>query len=268
MSYHTSTPTHKRGMSPKQLKVIQNDPVYVGALKKQMQQQDFMKNQKAQEEANVKLHTDASPMLDIQSTNTIVDPCLPSPLIFSRQNWKKYLKVKLKKIWGLFMTHAVDPIRVYNFLKKKKLPNTGFSTEAEIRRTVVELFKKFHQDFLNGNTKNISQYASEVLLKEVTAEIQKRPKINVDIQWDGEISNIKKMSYRMIIVPPPINRNYVQIVYAITSHQTHKLIDKKTKEVVGGNTIPETLTVYWGFEKRLEKPNSKWILVERLSIEQ
>jgi len=68
-----------------------------------------------------------------------------------------------------------------------------------------------------------------------------------------------------ITLPSPFSRNYLQVVYAITSQQKHTLTDKTTKEVVGGSKAPETLTVYWGFEKHLENPDSPWILVDRLT---
>jgi len=222
----------------------------------------LLKTKKAQDEACAKPKDNN--LMQITSTNQIVQPNLPTaPLPISSFQFYKNLA---RRVFNHINTVVVQPIRVRNYLRKKKFEKKGISN-FETRTMAEDIFIKYHNDFLIGKIDKMREYCSESLLKQVTQELQKRPKMpTVDVLWECKILHTKIISYNLVTLPSPISLDFVQIVFSIKSEQNHKIIEKNSQKEVGGSKVPEVVTVYWGFEKQITKPDCKWILVEKLTI--
>jgi len=135
-----------------------------------------------------------------------------------------------------------------------------------IKANSEELYIKYHQDHLAGKVEDIQAYCSEQLTSEAIKEVEKRPKVfTIEVKWDCKIQSSKILSMRVISVPAPISKDFVQVTYQFSTEEGYTLRDK-TKDEILQKKEPEAVTNYFGFEKAIEA-NSKWIVVEKLKPE-
>eukprot|EP01124_Arcella_intermedia_P021079 TRINITY_DN2890_c0_g1_i1.p1 TRINITY_DN2890_c0_g1~~TRINITY_DN2890_c0_g1_i1.p1 ORF type:complete len:301 (-),score=58.79 TRINITY_DN2890_c0_g1_i1:21-923(-) len=239
---------------------LQNDPRIKGLMKKHEAHEAFLKDTKAQQEEGRKIKDEAGLFL-LPTTNKIVDPGLIPKKRLSLFSYAGIVEVG-KRTLGTLQTFAIHPIRMRNLATKKKFSLKGCS-RAEIKGMVQEYFMKFHKDTFEGDVQSLSRYTGDKLYKEITGDIARLKTKTLDIKWECQIYHMKIRSFRTITAPPPISGEFVQVVYTIVSAQTHEIVDKRTREVKTPKGDPTWVISHWGFEKRLDLPDSKWLLIER-----
>jgi len=251
-----------RQVTEKQIEAWKKSPVYQGMLKAQAQRIEFAKNREANPEEFSSPPLTNRP-IQFLSTNKIMEPNLPKPLphMSDRQFWL----TPLKKLWNSLNTNIFHYVRLRNMLTRKKLPKKDYTGKI-MRANAEDLYLRYHKDFLAGKSENLASYCSELLTSESLKEIGKRPKVyTLEIKWDCEIKKLNLLSLRVVSIPSPISKDFVQLSYQFITKQGHSLVDRKTEQVVQQKE-PETVEHYFGIEKSVE-PNSKWILVEKYKPE-
>lgn len=262
VSYHSSNYLCKksqfRQFTPKQMEAFKNSPAYQGMLKVQNQRMEYAKTLQEEPGSEIKNR----PMTFI-STNKMLDPNIPKPPppMSDIQFWI----TPLKSLFSFINTNVIHFVRLRNLLSKKKIPKNDYTGKI-MKSNAEALYMRYHQDHLSGKVEDLITYCSEQLASEVIKEVEKRPKVfTIDVKWDCEIKSIKLLSMRVMSVPAPISKDFVQVTYRFITEQGYTLRDKKTEEIVKKKD-PEPVTNYFGFERALEE-NSHWIIVEKLKSE-
>jgi len=254
--YHTTGVQEKQ--TEKQKNILQNDPYYQGQLKKQKMKETLQKDTKLQQEQGVTLQSDMVSQFHIFCTEKIQDPSLPPlsrPSVLTLAFWKE----TIIRVVGLARTLIIDPYRFANFIHKNKLPKIR---RVKINGMAKTLYVRFNQDL--AAMKSHKNYVGENLLQEVKLELQKRGNNpHVEFKWNSSNLQCRLISFRFLTIPYPHNKSFLQVVYRFKSNQTVQVVDRITKEVVGGVSEPVLVTDYWGFEKRVDDADSPWVIVER-----
>lgn len=144
-------------------------------------------------------------------------------------------------------------------------PNSGVKsiTRREAKEQAEALYVHFHKDIINLNLKNIESYVSDSVLKEVFDKYGRR-KLPPHLvgEWVPFRLNTKILNFVCVQVPPPMNKTYVQVTVKFTNHQSMKLKNKETGEVVSGDDQLVEVTDIWVVERLLEDPKAPWYIVK------
>lgn len=259
--FHTSSPVHKK--SEKRIKMMLNDPSIQGMLKVQKQREMFLKNKELQEEQGVKPSERQKQYIYLLSTEFIAEPALPLKLpTFTRIN----MKYQFQRLVNFFMSYVVDPIRTSNWLRKNNLPKIK---PKHVFKRITELYVKFNSDLAAGNITDMTEYCSETAVRHAqTIQQVRQPNPDIEYRWEADKIKVSRLSYRLLVLPPPMKKHFLQVSCKITSLQTMKIISKKTQQVLGGVTEPTQVVDYFGFEKNLETPASPWLIVSKFDVEE
>jgi len=84
---------------------------------------------------------------------------------------------------------------------------------------------------------------------------------NAQYKWHVKDLEVKLVNLRAAKVPPPISVTFIQTTMQIKCKQQLKIFERGTNKLLGGTETWKDVTDYWVIEKLLDKPESKFVLV-------